>query len=184
MQRYAIFGAGLGLLFVPQANAAVTVLGGGYALACYQAAEFKRPLRSGLVDCDMALKEEILPSRDRAATFVNRGILYMFERDFGKAIADYDSALTVDSQLAEAYVNKGIAVLHQGGNDGHAIELLSKGLSLDPARPEIAFYTRGVAHEMSGNASEAYHDYTRAAALKPDWENPRKELTRFKVVGK
>jgi len=165
-------------------NAAITIIGGGYARSCYLAAEFKRPLKSGIVDCDKALYEEAISQNDRAATFVNRGIIYMFERDFQRAIADYDNALKIDAKLAEAYVNKGIAVVHQGGNDRYAIELLSKGLELDPARPEVAFYSRGVAHEMAGNTKEAYYDYQQAASLDPKWDVPQKELKRFKVIDK
>lgn len=176
--------ASIAALAAEPAQAAITVLGGGFAHACYQAAEFKRPLRTGLMNCETALKDEVLSRKDRAATFVNRGIIYMFERDFQNAIADYDAAIKIDGKLAEAFVNKGIAVLHQGGHGGLAIELLSKGLALEPARPEVAFYTRGVANEMAGNAKEAYYDYTQAAALKPDWAEPKKELRRFKVVEK
>jgi tetratricopeptide (TPR) repeat protein len=168
--------------FSSPVDAAITVLGGGFAHACYQAAEFKRPVKTGLMDCDTALKEETLSPKDRAATHVNRGILHMFERDFDGAIADYDIAIRISPKLAEAYVNKGIAVLHRGSNHGYAVELLSKGLSLDPVRPEVAFYSRGVANEMAGNTREAYYDYNQAAALKPEWEDPQKELKRFKVV--
>lgn len=184
--KFAIGLAAIGAAacFAASAEGAITVLGGGYGHSCYEAAELKRPLKSGLVDCDTALTEEALSQDDRAATYVNRGILYMFERDYRRAIADYDAAIKIDRKLAEAYVNKGIAVLHQGSNDDFAIELLSTGLALDPIRPEVAFYTRGIAHEQRGNTREAYNDYSQAAALKPDWEDPKKELQRFKVIDK
>lgn len=164
------------------ASAAVTVLGGGLAHSCYLAAESKRPVRTGLLDCESALKEEVLSQVDRAATFVNRGILFMFLNDYPNAIENYDAALKIDPKLAEAYVNKGIAVLRQGTNNAYAIDLLSKGLQFDPQRPEVAFYSRGVANELSGNTKEAYYDYTQAATLKPEWEAPQQELKRFKVI--
>jgi tetratricopeptide (TPR) repeat protein len=171
------------LVVQPQvARAAATVIGGGFARACYEGAEFKRNVRESVAACDRALVEESLSAKDRAATYVNRGIVRMYERDHATAIADYDKALAIRADLAEAYVNKGIAVLHQGGNQRYAIELLSKGIGLDPARPEVAFYTRAVAHEQSGNTTLAYYDYKRAAEMKPDWEKPKSDLARFQVI--
>lgn len=164
------------------ADAAVTILGDGYARKCYEAAEFNRSGRAAFADCDFALKFDKLSSSERAATHVNRGILFMQGRDYANAIADYDTALGIDDDLAEAYVNKGIAVLHRGGSETVAVDLLSRGIALTPNRPEIALYARGVAHEKLGRVREAYDDYRQAAALKPDWAEPAQELTRFKVI--
>lgn len=168
--------------FAGAASAAVTVLGNGHARNCYEAAEFARPGRSALSACDLALKQDLLSRSERAATHVNRGILFMQDRDFGRAIADYDAALDIDEGLAEAYVNKGIAVLHRGGSEALAVDLLSRGLALDPAQPEVAHYARAVANEKLGRTRDAYNDYRQAAALKPHWVEPARELTRFRVV--
>ena len=135
-------------------------------------------------DCDRALKEEALGVRDRAATYVNRGILHMRARRIAVALADYDNAIKVKPDLAEAYVNKGIALVHAGGRDSEAVNAITQGLQLNPIRPEVAYYTRGVAHEMLGNARAAYDDYRQAAALKPEWAEPKAQLKRFSVVGK
>ncbi len=167
---------------VRAAEAAVTILGDGYARKCYEAAEFNRTGRAAFEDCDLALKQDALSKSERAATHVNRGILFMQGRNYASAIADYDTALGIDDDLAEAYINKGIAVLHRGGSETVAVDLLSRGIALTPNRPEIALYARGVAHEKLGRVREAYDDYRQAAALKPDWPEPAHELTRFKVV--
>lgn len=164
------------------ADAAVTILGDGYARKCYEAAEFNRAGRAAFADCDLALKFDKLSKAERAATHVNRGVLFMQGRDYANAIADYDTALGIDEDLAEAYVNKGIAVLHRGGSEAVAVDLLSRGIALTPSRPEIALYARGVAQEKLGRVREAYDDYRQAAALKPDWAEPAQELTRFKVI--
>ncbi len=164
------------------ADAAVTILGDGYARKCYEAAEFNRAGRAAFMNCDRALKLDKLSTSERAATYVNRGILFMQGRDYTNAIADYDTALGIEADLAEAFVNKGIAVLHRGGSEAVAVDLLSRGLQLAPNRPEVAHYARGVAQEKLGRVREAYDDYRQAAALKPDWPEPAQELTRFKVV--
>jgi tetratricopeptide (TPR) repeat protein len=166
------------------AEAAVTVIGSGYARLCYEHSEAPGSSSSALSDCDRALEQEVPTVRDRAATLVNRGILYMRAKNISAALADYEAAIRVKPNLAEAYVNKGIALVHSGGRDAEAVVAIDQGLLLNPVRPEVAYYTRGVANELLGNARAAYDDYRQAATLKPDWEEPKAQLKRFAVVGK
>jgi len=164
-------------------EAAVTILGAGFARQCYEYAEAGRASELGLENCSRALVEQALPARERAATHVNRGILRMHAKDIARALADYDAALRLKPDLAEAHVNRGIALVNAGGREAEAIAALSQGLKLETTRPEVAYYTRGVAHELAGNVRAAYDDYRQAAALKPDWTEPRTQLQRFKRVG-
>ncbi len=173
--------AAAALFVTSAAGAAVTTFGGGHGRACYEAAEMRRDARPSIQICTLALESEVLNRRDRAATLINRGIIHMRERNLASAIADYDAAIRSDSSIAEAYVNRGIALIHLGGRDREAIDNLSRGLAMNPLRPEIALYTRGVAYEMAGDLRQAYEDYTAAAALKPDWEDPVEQLKRFNV---
>ena len=164
------------------ADAAATILGGSSAgRDCYLAAEFKRETKASLDTCSRALDLDSLNRRDRAATLVNRGIIHMQARDLENAVADYRSAIAMDPALAEAHVNLGIALLHRGGQDQAAIESLTRALEMKPDRPEVALYTRAVAHEMLGNVREAYEDYAAAAALAPEWKEPAEQLKRFSV---
>jgi len=172
------------LLAVAPTQAAVSVIGTGFARLCYEYADGDRASDQGLQNCDRALTEEALTVRDRSATHVNRGILYMHAKDLPRALADYEKALTLKPNLAEAYVNKGIALVHLGGRDSEAVEAITKGISLNTARPEIAYYTRGVANELLGNTRAAYEDYQQAATLKPDWNEPKAQLSRFTVIKK
>lgn len=166
------------------ADASVSVFGGGMGRDCYLAAETATPTRAGLDICTRALEEEALSLNDRAATFVNRGILRMQGKDLNAAISDFDSAIRTRPQTAEAYVNKGIAMVHLGNHDRDAVELLTLGLARSPIRPEIAYYVRGIANEQLGLTKEAYDDYTRAVALKPGWAEPLSQLERFSVKRK
>jgi tetratricopeptide (TPR) repeat protein len=115
---------------------------------------------------------------------VNRGIIHMQARDLESAISDYRAAIALDPDLAEAHVNLGIALLHRGGQDQAAIETLTRALEMGPARPEVAFYSRAVAHEMIGNVREAFEDYSAAAAAAPDWKEPAEQLKRFSIERK
>lgn len=171
----------LSLLAAP-ASGAISVMGAGYARACFEAAENARPLREALRICDSALLDEALGSSDRAATFVNRGIIQMQAKNLAAAIADYDAAIRSRPETAEAYVNKGIALLRQGDRDSEAVAQLSEGIARNPHRPEIAYYSRGVANEMLGRTRQAFEDYARAAQLAPDWAEPAAQLQRFQTV--
>ncbi len=163
------------------AAAAVTILGGGLGRACYEAAEFRRDTRASLELCSRALADEALSRRDRAATHVNRGIIRMRARDLDAALADYERALEILPELGEAHINRGIALLHMGGRDAEAVEAFTRGLALNPSRPEVAYYSRAVANELLGNVRAAYEDYQAAAVARPGWEEPIEQLKRFSV---
>ncbi len=167
------------------AQAAATILGGSSAgRDCYLAAETRRETRGSLAVCNRALEGDALSRRDRAATLVNRGIIHMQARDLESAVSDYRAAIALEQNLAEAHLNLGIAMLHRGGQDQAAIDTLTRALEMKPARPEVAFYTRAVAHEMLGNVREAFEDYTAAAAAAPQWKEPAEQLKRFSVERK
>ncbi len=172
-----------GLLAAIPATAAITVVGSGYAHSCFVAAQTHQSRGADIALCTTALTEEGLDGRDRAATFVNRGILMMYNRDLDKAIADYEAAIRAKPDLAEAWVNKGIALVYKSGREQDAIDALTRGIDLKTSQPEIAYYSRALAYELAGNAKDAYFDYKQAAELRPGWEDPVKEMKRFQVVG-
>ena len=185
--RACLIGAALATtaLSATAAQAAATILGGSTAgRDCYLAAELKRETRSSLAVCTRALDVDSLSRRDRGATLVNRGIIHMQARDLESAITDYRAAIALDPDLAEAHVNLGIALLHRGGQDQAAIETLTRALEMRPAKPEVALYSRAVAHEMVGNMREAFEDYSAAAAAAPDWKEPVEQLKRFSIERK
>ncbi len=181
MQQRHMLVAGLLAMAAGGADAAVSIVAGGMARECFLAAELKRDYRTSVDICDRALEEGNLSRRDRAATMVNRGILFMHARALDRAISDYRVAIRLQPKIAESHVNLGIALLQRGGQDRLAIAALTQGLELGPSRPEIAYYTRAVAHEIAGNAREAYEDYIAAAAARPDWDEPVEQLKRFTV---
>ncbi|GGI88718.1 hypothetical protein GCM10007973_26360 [Polymorphobacter multimanifer] len=172
---------GLALILIAAPAAASTLIGTSRARGCFDAAAARNTGRDGLRLCDLALQEEALPTRDRVATYVNRGILHMHARRTEAAIADYDAALGLDPASAEAWVNKGIAFL-RAGRDGEAADAITKGLELGPANPAVAYYSRAFAFEGIGRVRDAYEDFGRAAALAPDWASPGEQLSRFKTV--
>jgi tetratricopeptide (TPR) repeat protein len=163
-------------------EASAASFGSSYARGCFEAAESGRSLKEGLRVCGNALNDEALSLEHRAATLVNRGIVQMQADKLAAAVADFDEAIRLQPQVAEAYVNKAIALQRMGGRADEAVQLLSEGLERNPIRPEIAYYQRAVAYEDLGRVRQAYEDYSRAAALAPEWRDPVEQLQRFQTV--
>ena len=164
------------------AIAAVTVLGSSHARMCYLSAESRiRPAAGAMADCDTALAVGTTIPADRVATFVNRGILKLRLGRTDEAIGDFDSAIALDADQAEAYLNKGMAVLRRDSGWEQAVRLFDTAIDKRTRRPEIAYYGRAVANEMGGRITAAYHDYRQASALAPEWSDPKSELARFTV---
>ena len=161
------------------ASAYVIVAGGGFAATCYESARDQRATARALDQCTIALSD-LLSSRDRAGTYVNRGIIYMRRGSVGLALSDFDAAIRLQPDLAEGYINRGAALLVRNDLEG-AIAAIDQGLQHDPEQPALAYYNRGIANEDLGRLREAYRDYRRASELAPDWDAPRAELARFRV---
>lgn len=163
------------------APASANIIGVARARSCFEAAVAKRATRDALKSCTAALEEGSLTARDRAATLVNRGILNMQAEKLEAALGDYDEAIRIQPDAAEAWVNKGIALI-KAGRDAEAAAAISHGLDLGPANPAVAHYSRAFAYEALGKIRQAYEDFGRAAALAPGWREPYEQLRRFKTV--
>ena len=164
------------------ASASVFVVGSSDARLCYQAAD--SPLTPSVRDirrCDDALLRDTLSAYEVVATHVNRGILKLRRGNIDAAIVDFDEAIRLDPEQPEAYLNKGPALLRRE-NPTEALQLYTVALERETSRPAIALYGRAVANEQLGNVRAAYADYQRASQLAPDWNDPRTELQRFRVV--
>ena len=173
--------AGVGLLgFAGSSQAAVTVLGGGMAKQCSEAALGGESDARFEDICSQALDSEILSLRDRAGTYVNRGILKLRRKDFSGSQFDFNRAIETKPDLGEAYVNRGAAAV---GARRYADGLadINKALELGLQEPEKAYFNRALAYEGLDNMKAAYFDYQKAVELNPEWDQPKKELARFTV---
>jgi tetratricopeptide (TPR) repeat protein len=162
------------------AGANTLVIGGAAAKDCSIAAIDGRSDRASLTTCTLALETEPLSFRDRARTYVNRGVLQMRRRDFAGAVSDFDAASKIDPNLGEAFVNRGAAYVGTQ-RYGEALIQIDQGLDLGVKDPEKAFFNRGIAHENLGDVTAAYRDYSKASELDPSWDAPKNELMRFTV---
>lgn len=165
----------------PSSWSSASLVATARARACFEAATARQPGADALAACTSVLEGERLAPAQQAASLINRGIIHMQMKNLDAAIADFDAAIALRPETAEAWVNKGIAHIRKG-DDATAAALLSKGLELGPENPAVAHYSRAYAYEGIGKLREAYEDYGRAAALAPDWPDPYEQLKRFRVV--
>lgn len=182
MKHFLLAGAAVAaaLATALPSEAYVIIVGRGPAADCYEAAASDRRDRVSIERCDLALAEDFLTLDDRAATLVNRAILYLRRGGAGQALSDLDAAIALKPDLTEAYVMRGAALVALNRHQD-AVDQLTRALAMAPANPERAHFYRAAAHEELGDLRAAYTDYRRAAELAPDWRAPQLELARFQV---
>lgn len=164
------------------ASAGVIVIGSNSARLCFEAADSAgRPSPRDLDLCNEAVNEAGLSRHDVVASYVNRGIVKLRRGLVADSIQDFDRAMALDPNQAEAYLNKGAALVQQEDMSG-ALPLFTVALERNTARPAIAHFGRAIANETLGNVAAAYRDYQMASQLDPDWTAPRTELQRFRVT--
>ena len=177
LKAYLIAGV---LLASTSAQASVTVLGGGLARDCSVAAlKGESGVRYESL-CTQALDTEMLSPRDRAGTYVNRGVFKLRRAEYAKASGDFNRAVELKPDLGAAYVNRGAAAV---GAKRYADGLadLNKAIELGVDEPEKAYYNRALAFEGLDDLKSAYFDYQKALELSPAWEAPKRELARFSL---
>lgn len=179
----AALSAGL-LVMAGAARADTTVIGNSFAGDCSQSAKSvsgnRAPDQEELHQCDLAINEEVLAPHDLAATYVNRGVLYLALQNYAAAKRDFDKASSVEPGLGEAYVNRGAALIGMG-QDRQGIAEINKGIGLNAMEPEKAYFNRALAEERLDDLKAAYADYQKALELKPGWAIAQAELSRFHV---
>ena len=181
MRTLGLSTAALALATAPIPAIAHTLSVGSMAAACYAASLSHRVAPSALDQCTFALEQERLSYRDRVATHVNRGIVRMNLRDHVGAERDFDIALRMNQNAAEAWLNKGLLRLRQERPED-AMPLIQRALETNTIRPALAMYARGLANEQLGDLKAAYSDLKRAREMAPGWSAPAEELKRYSII--
>src|SRR5579863_7300166 len=83
------------LAFGPAGAQTIVTLGKGYAHDCFVYAKAGADPYDGVGVCDQALKEEVLTTKDRAATYDNRGVMLDMLGKTDKAADDFHMASTL-----------------------------------------------------------------------------------------
>jgi tetratricopeptide (TPR) repeat protein len=175
--------AALSLSLAAPSSAASVVLGAGLATVCSKAAIAGRRDQRSIETCTQALETQAMGPRDRAGTFVNRGVLKLRRGDFEAARTDFGSAVRLVPDLGEAYVNRGASLIAEN-RYAEGVSEIDRGLALGVDEPEKAWYNLGLAYEGMDDPKQAYLAYQKAVELAPEWGEPQKQLTRFTVTRK
>jgi tetratricopeptide (TPR) repeat protein len=169
------------LALAPAAAAQVTVIGGGLAKDCYEAAKFGL-LREADAEtlCSRALEQEALNISNRAATFTNRGVLRMRQGKLDAALSDYASSKRISPNSGPTWLNEGAAyILKQDYNA--ALVSLDRAIELESLDLYAAYYNRALARERTGDVEGAYFDFVKSKELNPDYLPTDDQLARFTV---
>lgn len=163
------------------ASAQVFVIGQGLGGECYQKTKSKYShFRSTEEVCTRALREQAMTRGNRAATYVNRGVLRMREGMYEEALADYSEATELRPELGAAYLNEGAAHIYRKDFQS-AIAPLDRAIELESADLFAAHYNRAIARENTGDVAGAYADFKKSLNIKPGWELAERQLTRFSI---
>ena len=150
------------------------------AAASAQAQDSGHASDAALANCTMAVKLAIGDTA-RAQVLNNRSVVLYTRGEYGAALNDTTAALKNNDRMAEAIVNRGSIYLVQHRAQAAAANF-DRALSFNPAHPEKVYFNRALAREDMGDTNGAYADYAQASRLAPQWEQPKREMTRFTIV--
>jgi len=91
--------------------------------------------------CDAVIRWARETTRDAAAAFYNRGHAYRNQGQFDRAIDDYDQALKLRPNFADAWNDRGVAWRLKGDNE-RALTDFAEAVRLNPDLPS-AWFNRG-----------------------------------------
>ena len=105
--------------------------------------------------------EQIAPNNANA--YASRGVVYSAQRDYDKALADYNQAIQLDGGLIPAYNNRGIVYAAQGKYD-EALADFNHTLQLD-ANFVMGYTNRAVIKALQGDYEGAIADLQQAISI-------------------
>ena len=105
----------------------------------------------------------------------NRGLLFQKMGQLEKAVMDYTLILKIDNLYTDAYYNLGYIDLVYIKNYKSAITHFTDAIRANSQYAE-AFYNRGVAFELTGDAKSAEKDYRQALSIVPTFKLAKEKL--------
>ena len=116
-----------------------------------------------LVTVFTELIDLITDNNKKAVLYANRGTVYYKTGDYDRAIADFDKAIELNPNNAEAHLGLGIVWSKKGDHD-RTIAHFNKAVDLRPA-DAMMYIHRGLTHDEKGDYDLAIADFSKAINL-------------------
>ncbi|OGX08899.1 MAG: hypothetical protein A2Z88_10125 [Omnitrophica WOR_2 bacterium GWA2_47_8] len=98
--------------------------------------------------------------------YISRGNAFALNREYDKAMNDYNQAITLDPYEFRTYINRGY-LYYLNEQFARAIDDYNRSIAIYPKWP-IAYLNRGLAYSKNGEVDSAIADYTTVLALSPN----------------
>jgi lipoprotein NlpI len=118
-----------------------------------------------LQHCTALVESGKLSEENLAKALIFRGFAYRSKGDYDRAIHDFDQAIRLKPDFANAFNNRGIAYDYKGNYD-RAIQDFDQAIRLQPDYAD-AFNNRGLVYGEKGNYDRAIQDFDQAIRLRP-----------------
>ncbi len=105
----------------------------------------------------------------RAAWYVNRGSLYYNQQKYELALSDWNKAIDINPNFADAYYNRGLLYSDQQKYE-LALADYSKAIDINPNFAD-AYYNRGNLYSDLQKYDLALSDYSKAIDINPNYAN-------------
>jgi lipoprotein NlpI len=129
-----------------------------------------------IAGCTAAVASGPAGSENVAIALFHRGDAYLAKNEAAPAIRDYDEAIRIKPDFAEALNNRGNA-LDDNGEHERAIRDYDEAIRIKPDFAQ-AFSNRGNTYDEMGDHGRAIQDYDRAIRLDPKYQNAFKNRGR------
>ncbi len=106
-----------------------------------------------------------IQTQEAAETYFNRGAIYSQEKEFDRAISNYNKAIEINPNFVVAYLDRGVAY-SKLGEDDRAISDYNKAIEIYP-RYAKAFYNRGFIYLKKSDFDRAISDFSKAIEFDP-----------------
>jgi len=134
--------------------------------ACLVRATSKEMMDRRFESCSAFIEQASGSPAKRAIAFASRGWVQVTRRDYPKAIADFDSALSLNSNFDWALAGRAVAFLNSRQSE-RAIPDFDRVIAMHPSSPQL-YIGRGDAYNNLKQYDRGIADFDRALALDPN----------------
>ena len=159
-------------------NAAETTFGSSEAEQCYR--EALSPARAiGTRVCTEAIEKGRLSTRDLAASYTNRGVIWARSGEIEKALADHNKALELNPDSIGGLINRANAYSRDQSYHEALLDY-DRAIELSGAAFAPALFNRGWVYRAIDEDKTALKDFEAALKLQPDNERYERAVAESK----